>query len=183
MMTAQRGPRPVPVTVASVLTFVGIPLAFVSTLLRWKGLDAMTDYLVGDMADDYPSVVWEAKAENARDAVVFFLVDLAAGVGAAVSAIFVLRGAIAARVTLCVLAGLFVACRLALMAIHELWFAHIAGDSDLIGLIWGLAAVDLLLVGLAVGILVCLLLRSASEYFRPSAEAPGAQSTASATYR
>jgi len=99
-----------------------------------------------------------------------------AAAGAAIAAIFALRGSNGGRVTLCILMGLFAAWKLcsgtgtffygaALDQLVDEPEVRATGFDFPTALMYGQATVDLLLMALAIMIMVMLLVGSANRYF------------------
>ncbi|MGH3658405.1 MAG: hypothetical protein ACRDUA_17260 [Micromonosporaceae bacterium] len=160
--TAPR-PRPVSVVLAVTLTFSGIVLAFLGVLLG---------YLANA---DVVSPAGQANAAMMSSAIGALLAagfNLMAGSGAAVCAVFAMRGSNGARITLCVLTGVFAAWKLACGGIGLLGLSLMNNSAApppgySIGLGYAASAIDLVLMLLAIGILVLLLIGTSHRYFSP----------------
>lgn len=148
------GPRPPQVTLAVALTFAGIGVAFLGVLLFFlAGVDTT--------GSDSNRVIRQL-------ATMTFLiggVNLMASAGAAVAAVLTLRGANPARITLCVLCGLFAGWKLMCGGIGLTGVVGRASYQGHIGLGIAAYALDLVLMLLALTILTLLLLGPAHQYF------------------
>jgi hypothetical protein len=155
------------VTLAVTLTFVGIALAFVGTVLSHL---AMTD-LAGQ---DAP-----AEAQDAMQAVsgisTFMVagVNLVAAAGTSICAISAMRGSNGGRITLCVLCGLFAGWKLMCGGYNIVAQSQdpvqevLVQFGDAARFLYAAVAVDFFLMFVALGIMVLLLTGSASRYFNP----------------
>ncbi|MGH3728772.1 MAG: hypothetical protein ACRDTU_08470 [Micromonosporaceae bacterium] len=163
------GERPSLVTVAVVLTFLGIGLAFLGTVLLhlfWaEVLDTAGEGAPSEMTETFDSF---------SGALTFVAAgfNLLAGIGAAICAILAMRGSNGARITLCVLCGLFAGWKL---MCGGYWTVNVTAPAEeslrpiesALPFMYGAAAIDgvLMLVGIAI---VALLLTSPSNrYFNP----------------
>ncbi|MGH3646959.1 MAG: hypothetical protein ACRDTM_07265, partial [Micromonosporaceae bacterium] len=151
------GPRPPQVTLAVMLTFVGIGIAFLGVLLLFLG---------GIDASPGASTGGDRQARQAA-AGAFILggVNLMVATGTAVAAVFTLRGANPARVVLCVLCGLFAGWKLTCGGVGLVGrFTGNAGAGNF-GMGVAAYALDLVLMVLALVIITLLLLGPSHQYF------------------
>jgi len=168
---ADRGPRPSTVTIAVGLVFVGVGLAFIGTVLSHLFWTEAFHKLSGESSEI-------AETTKTVAGVMTFVgagVNLIAAAGASICAILALRGSNGARITLCVLAGVFAGWKL--MCGGYSLITSINGDSakelrdkvgDAMYLLYAAVGIDVVLMVLAIGIIALLLVGVSNRFFNPA---------------
>lgn len=159
--------RPTVVSLAVTLTFVGVGIAFVGTLLGHLAL--------ADLArQDTPAEVRDLmRAMSGISTFIAAGVNLVGAAGVSICAISAMRGSNGGRITLCVLCGLFAGWKLMCGGYNLLIYSQDTMDEALAQLggavryLYGAVAADLFLMFLAIAILVLLLTGPANRYFSP----------------
>lgn len=162
----QHPSRPTVVTVAVTLTFVGIALAFVGTLLSHL---AMADLAAHNATAEVRETLGAVSGFST-----FMLagVNLVAAVGTSICAISVMRGSNGGRITLCVLAGLFAGWKLMCGGYEVIAQSQspiqevLTQFDDAARFLYAAFAVDFFLMVIALVILILLVTGTASQYFR-----------------
>jgi len=159
--------RPAVVSLAVTLTFVGIALAFVGTLLSHLALaDLASQDLPAEMRDVMQMM-------SGMSTFIAAGVNLVAAAGISICAISAMRGSNGGRVTLCVLCGLFAGWKLMCGGYNLLIYSQstmeevLAPLGDSVRYLYGAVAADLFLMLLAITILILLLTGPANRYFSP----------------
>jgi hypothetical protein len=159
--------RPAVVLLAVTLTFVGVALAFVGTLLSHLALADLAEQDVpGEMRD-------LMQAMSGMSTFIAAGVNLVAAAGVSICAISAMRGSNGGRVTLCVLCGLFAGWKLMCGGYNLLIYSQSTMEEVLdrlggsVRYLYGAVAADLFLMMLAITILTLLLTGSANRYFKP----------------
>lgn len=162
----QHPSRPTVVTVAVTLTFVGIALAFVGTLLSHL---AMADLAAHNATAEVRETLGAVSGFST-----FMLagVNLVAAVGTSICAISVMRGSNGGRITLCVLSGLFAGWKLMCGGYEVIAQSQspiqevLTQFDDAARFLYAAFAVDFFLMVIALVILILLVTGTASQYFR-----------------
>ncbi|MGH3736934.1 MAG: hypothetical protein ACRDT6_15185 [Micromonosporaceae bacterium] len=162
---ADRGPRPATVNAAVGLTFVGVALAFVGTVLSHLFISELTSLGAdSSAAEDLKNIGkgWTLIGAGA---------NLIAAAGASVCAVLSLRGSNGARITLAVLCGLFAGWKLTCGGWSAITLTGDSSDYEAIGdampFWYGAIAIDLVLLVVAIVILSLLLVGSSNRWFSP----------------
>jgi hypothetical protein len=167
------GPRPQTVTIAVVLTFAGIGLAFVAILM---GYLAASD--LHPVTADNPLVDDRVRANSTATDLLSIMIsvvgNLTAGAGAGVCAVFALRGSNGARIALAVLCGVFSVWKLAcggfgLLGVRMASQLEVPGYRAGFG--YAAAGLDLVLMLLAITIALLLLVGPSNQFFAKPAPA------------
>jgi uncharacterized membrane protein len=169
----QHPSRPTVVTVAVTLTFIGIALAFVGTLLSHL---AMADLAAHNATEEVRETLGAVSGFST-----FMLagVNLVAAVGTSICAISVMRGSNGGRITLCLLSGLFAGWKLMCGGYEVIAQSQspiqevLTQFDDAARFLYAAFAIDFFLLVIALVILVLLVTGTASQYFRSSRVAAG----------
>lgn len=165
--------RPTVVTVAVTLTFMGIALAFVGTLLSHL---AMADLAAHNATAEVRETLGAVSGFST-----FMLagVNLVAAVGTSICAISVMRGSNGGRITLCLLSGLFAGWKLMCGGYEVIAQSQspiqevLTQFDDAARFLYAAFAVDFFLMVVALVVLILLVTGTASQYFRAPRVAAG----------
>lgn len=166
---ADPGPRPTTVTAAVALTFAGVALAFVGTVLTHL---FVTEAFAAANTSNNAELEESLKSVSSTWTFVSAGLNLVAAAGVSICAIISMRGSNGARITLSVLCGLFAGWKL---TCGGYWaatsFAAKPEDTEVIGsampFLWGAVAIDMLLMFIAIAILALLLVGPSQRFFSP----------------
>ncbi|MGH3646958.1 MAG: hypothetical protein ACRDTM_07260 [Micromonosporaceae bacterium] len=169
MATADPGPRPQTVTAAIALTFVGVALAFVGTVLTHL---FVTEAFSAANTSGNAELEESLKSISSSWTFISAGINLVAAAGASICAIFSMRGSNGARITLAVLCGVFAGWKL---TCGGYWAATTAAAKsedtavieDAMPFLWGAVGIDFVLLLVALGILTLLLVGPSNRFFSP----------------
>jgi hypothetical protein len=170
VQAADPGPRPSTVTAAVALVFVGVGLAFIGTVLNhlyWTEAFKQLSSGSAEVADTLNTFTGAMTFIGAG-------VNLLAAAGASICAIIAMKGSNGARITLCVLCGLFAGWKLMCggYSLVTSTTGQVAAEmrkevGDAIYLLYAALGVDFVLMVVAIGIVALLMVGVSNRFFNP----------------